>query len=289
MIAVLDIGSNSVRMMLWNNGVTQSKITVTTRLSEGILLNGFLLPQAINRTVDAICDLIKQGKSLGATNFYLFATEAVRRATNKTEFINAVYNKCGLTVEVVSGDTEALLGIYGALERKDGGIIDVGGASTEISISKNGKLIYSKSVPMGSVIVKEKCAQNKQKATEYINSMIDLYQTVPFTSNMISLGGTATTLASVLLELEPYNPELVHGYKITKQSVLNLVNKLYALSIEERKKLKGLHPQRADVISGGALILYLIMQRFGYEYITVSESDNLEGYCRLKILGEKYE
>lgn len=269
------------------NGKTLYKKIKTTKLGEGLSLSPILNKQAITRTVQAIAYFYDFALTDGAEKVYIFATAAVRSAQNKEEFLSAVYDKIGVCVDVVSGEKEALLGLRGALNGKDGGIIDIGGASTEITVSKDGKTIYSYSLNLGVVRLLDLCGQDREKILSTCNEKISEYGQIPC-AQYYGIGGTATSLASIYLSLETYDPEKVNGCKLTLPSVSALAEKLLSMSVEERKKLKGLQPERAEVIAGGAVLLLSIMKRYCIEYITVSESDNLEGYL-LEKTGEKYE
>lgn len=269
------------------NGKTLYKKIKTTKLGEGLSLSPILNKQAITRTVQAIAYFYDFALTDGAGKVYVFATAAVRSAQNKEEFLSAVYDKIGVCVDVVSGEKEALLGLRGALNGKDGGIIDIGGASTEITVSKDEKTIYSYSLNLGVVRLLDLCGQDGEKILSTCNEKISEYGQIPC-AQYYGIGGTATSLASIYLSLETYDPEKVNGCKLTLSSVSALAEKLLSMSVEERKKLKGLQPERAEVIAGGAVLLLSIMKRYSIEYITVSESDNLEGYL-LEKTGEKYE
>ena len=111
--------------------------------------------------------------------------------------------------------------------------------------------------------------------------MLEEFKSVP-NVNYFAIGGTATSIAAMLLQLEVYDPKIVNGYVILVNDLKNLVEKLFSLSVEQRKSLKGLHPDRAEVIANGALILLSVMQRANVDKIIVSESDNLEGYLKIK-------
>ncbi len=278
---VIDIGSNSVRLMISLNGKTLYKLVNTTRLAEGMGFNKVLKAQSVDRTVSAVCFFVEKAKLEKVDELYIFATAAVRSATNSEIFVNAVKQRVGYDVDVISGETEALIGRIGAIGNADGGIIDVGGASTEITAVINGKQVYSKSLDLGVVKLKDVCAQDKGKAKLLVLDKINEYGCLPKTEYR-GIGGTATSIASMLLELEPYNPDMVDGFKITFDELEKLTDKLYAMTVDERKNLKGLQPARAEVIAGGALMLLCIMEKIGVSYIFASESDNLEGYLELK-------
>ena len=278
--AVIDIGSNSVRLMISCDGISGDKDVITTKLAEG-MRGGYLEIGAMQRTVAAISFLCKKAKDCLVDKLYVFATAAVRKAKNRDEFLIEVKNECGVDVDVVSGDLEGKLGYVGALAGKDGGIIDVGGASTEITVVAGGVQLYVKSVDVGAVSVKDCCGQDKIKAEAFLLGQVKEYGEVPKTE-FYAIGGTATSVAAILQELDPYDPKKVDGFLINKNQLISLKDRLYDLSVEERKELKGLRSERAEVIASGVAILCAVIEKLGVDKIIVSEKDNLEGYLKLK-------
>ncbi|MBQ9513724.1 MAG: Ppx/GppA family phosphatase [Clostridia bacterium] len=276
LVGVIDIGSNSVRLLIADGTKTVDKSVKITKLAEGTD-NGALKKESIERTVDALSFFKEKAEEYGVKTIYAFATEAVRSATNKEDFLKLAERKTGLIIEVVSGDTEARLGIKGALNGKDGAIIDIGGASTEITVIKKGETIYTKSVGIGVVRIENFCGQDEIKQREYIDGKIKEFGDIPY-STFIGIGGTATSVASVLQELEPYDRNKVHGYTVYKSDLKKLRDELYKKTVEEKKKVKGLQKERAGTITGGVALLYKLMEKLKIDSITVSESDNLEGY-----------
>ncbi len=281
-VGVIDVGSNSVRLMLSKDGIAIFKKVQVTRLAEGLADKSVLTESAITRTANAVRDFYRLALQNGAKKVYAFATAAVRQSENGKAFTDRVEELCGLKVDVIDGETEAEIGYMGALQGADGGIIDVGGASTEITVVKNCLPVYGKSLNIGSVRVTTACGQAEEKAVEFIADAVKEYGEVP-SSNFYGIGGTATTLVAIAEELEIYDPAKVDGYKLTRQKVSELTKKLYGLSVEERQKLKGLQPERAEVIAGGSAILSAVMEMLNVDYITVSEKDNLEGYLIKKV------
>src|SRR5699024_5390468 len=131
----------------------------TTRLAAG-MRDAVLQEDAMRRTAEAIAVFYREGVAeAGAARTFAFATAAVRSAKNGAAFCAYVKELCGAEIDVVSGDTEALLGAYGALGAHDGGMIDIGGASTEIYLRKGGKKAFAVSLPVGVVRLKEACGQ----------------------------------------------------------------------------------------------------------------------------------
>lgn len=284
--AVIDIGSNSVRLLMWADGRSLYKKINTTRLGEGLSLTGKLSHDAIVRTSGAVREFAAQAKSEGASVLYAFATAAVRRAANGSEFTKTVKGECGIDVDVISGEREAEIGLFGSLQGADGGIIDVGGASSEVTVQKGGKIVYAVSADVGAVRVKDVCGEDFMCAQQFISEKIKVLGQIP-RSAMKAVGGTATALAALAGEIEPYDPCLVDGYCLTADTIYKWIRRLYSLSLQERLKLKGMDPKRADILGGGALILYSVMRRADVQSVSVSEKDNMEGYLLSKIKEER--
>ena len=280
LFGVIDVGSNSVRLMLNDGCKTLSKTVKTTRLAQG-MVDGFLHTDAIERTACAVSFFYEQAKKSGANVVYVFATAGVRSAKNGEVFVSRVKETCGADVDVVSGELEAELGYKGALGNNDGGVVDVGGASTEIIVCKNNTKIYGKSIYLGSVKTTDSCGQDYMFASQFVKQKLNEFGEIP-RSNFYAIGGTATSIASMLLELKEYDAEKVNGYEITLSNLSNLTKKLYSLTVEQRRLLAGLQPDRAEVIANGALILLEIMRKLNVDTLKVSESDNLEGYLMIK-------
>ena len=177
--AVIDVGSNSVRLMFVADGKVLYKTLATTRLGEGLASSKTLLPAAISRSAKAVSDFYFQAKAEGAEEVYAFATAAVRSAENGRDFLLAVKTLCPLEIEILSGEEEGEVGILGALGNADGGVIDVGGASAEIAVRKLGRTVYKKSVDVGIVRLKDKCGTNKQALTLFSEEKIKEYGTLP--------------------------------------------------------------------------------------------------------------
>lgn len=280
MLAVIDIGSNSVRLMLWANGKSLFKRVNSTRLGEG-LASGRLSPQAIERTVNAVLSFVEEGKRLGA-EIRVFATAAVRRAENGNEFCKAVKDVTGLLVDVVSGEDEAMLGLSGALGNQDGGIIDIGGGSTEICWRTGGKIDFSVSLDVGAVRLFDACRDDSALLEENIEKNLAPIINVTPVGKIYAIGGTASTLACLKLELKEYDGEKIQDLSLSRAEVGELADKLLSRSTEERKKMPGMDVRRADIIAGGALLLYKIMEKLSLEEVFASDRDNLEGYLAFR-------
>ena len=196
---------------------------------------------------------------------------------NKDYFLEQVKLKTGLDVDVVSGELEACLGVNGALNGKDGAVIDIGGASTELAVVNDGNIVYKKSINIGAVSLYSRFNENLGQISAEIQNQISQFK-FDNSNVLYGIGGTITSLASIDLKLEPYDSSKIHGYCLTYDNVEKIIKNLSRMSLCEREKIVGLQKERAVSITSGALILYEIMKNFQVSKIIVSESDNLEGY-----------
>lgn len=277
--AVIDIGSNSVRLMLIANGKVLYKRLSTTRLGQGLASSLRLLPDAIDRTASAVAEFYKIAQNERVESVYAFATAAVRTAKNGAVFTEKVRSLCGLQVEVVSGEREAELGILGALGNGDGAVIDMGGASCEIVVRTGGKTVYKKSVNIGVVRLKDECERDRAKLLQATMRAVNEYGAIPVIKEAYAIGGTATTLGALALGLTNYDGAMVTGVSITAKDLQIMADKLLKMPVEEIAKLPCMPTGRADVIAGGAFALAILMQQLGIERLIVSDRDNLEGYA----------
>ena len=285
--AVIDIGSNSVRLMMSDGQFTEYKQVRTTRLAENMGTDKILQLGPIERTVSAVSFFVQKAKNENADRIYIFATAAVRQAKNKQEIIGKIKLTTGIDVDVIDGLMEAKLGAQGALGGLDGGIIDVGGASSEVLVVKNGEIIYSKSINIGAVKIFNECGQDKCKILKLVKDAVKEFGNIP-NANYFGIGGTATSIASISLKMAIYNPKLVQGYVLSLQEIKDLRDKLLDMSVEEKKALVGLQPDRAEVIAGGVAIVYEILTIAKSDKLVISENDNLEGYLAFKeVVNEK--
>ncbi len=277
--AVIDIGSNSVRLMMRANGITLYKKVCTTRLGDRLSLTGALLEDAMARTSEAVACFVAEAKADGAEQISVFATAAVRSAKNGATFAERTEALCGVKVDVISGETEARIGLLGAVGRHAGAIVDVGGASTEISVRDEERMIYSKSVNVGTVRLFDLCGSDEGKLNDLIGQKLSEYGKIPLSGRVYAIGGTATTLAAVSLRLEPFDASAVNGFSLTQEKLRALCDLILPLSVEERAKIRGMDRNKLDVIGGGALLLWRIAERWGVPELVVSCADNLEGYA----------
>ncbi|SFR04500.1 Ppx/GppA phosphatase family protein [Desulfoscipio geothermicus] len=281
-IAAIDVGSNSIRLLVADapaDGVITPVLRdlQTTRLGQGFA-GGRLADAAVHRTLDVIKDFVRQARRAGAEKVVLAATSAVRDAANREDFIHAVYGATGYALRVLSGEEEArlsYLGVTGALgDVRDALVIDIGGGSTEFIWPGQGGIRF-RSVNAGAVRMTESGFGSGQIRAVFGDILRDIRPDSP--ADMIGVGGTVTTLAAMAQEMRTYDPDKVHGYRLTAAKVGKLYHALRKLPVAARQKMPGLQPERADIIPAGALILLRVLQGLNMDSVLVSEADILYG------------
>lgn len=282
-IAVIDVGSNSVRYALTDEKTAFAKKELnSTVLADGLFFSGALSPEAIRRTVDAVALFCDKAKQENADGIYVFATEAVRAARNGKEFTDAVLARTGITVDVLSGAEEARIGFFGALPvpRDRVAVFDMGGASCEIICGENGRISFLKSCPIGCVRLRDGANGNRDRAQALILSAFPT--ALPQVDELVGIGGTATALGGMLRCPQNYDPALVHGAQVDATFLQNVIGDFFD-GKDLRACYPSLSPARARIIGYGALAALILLQRFSLPSFTVSERDNMEGYAQTRL------
>ncbi len=281
---VIDIGSNSVRLMVSDGIKSLYKKINTTRLGSALSLTGRLDKERMKETAEATEQFVLEAKREHCESIYVFATEAVRSAQNRDEFLQLLLEK-HIQVEIISSKDEAKLGFVGAYTDGVCCVLDIGGGSAELAVGDVNGLTYAKSLPIGAVRIFDSCKEDVVAIDEFISCNLKEYGKLPKFDNLIAIGGTATTFVAIMEKMTVYNPKVVDGYGLTLKSIEEITNAIHNMDMAARLQLAGLEPKRANVIVGGGRLLAAIMRMLGCQSVTVRESDNLEGYLKLK-LGE---
>lgn len=294
-IAAIDLGTNSMRLLLCEieKGAFTKKIKemLTTRIGEDLAQSGYMSEKAMRKNIKAIKVFQKKSEYFGAKEIFIIATSAVRDSINKEDFIYKVKNEVGLDIKVLDGYEEALIGMLGAThgltDTKNTLIMDVGGGSTEIVLSKNKKISYSVSKNAGAVRMTEEYVKNNpiadldikntRKALEKLFNDVANKLSDEKPDKVIAIGGTATTIAAMFHKMEVYNPEKIHNTILNMDYINAMFEKLRSMNMKDRYNIKGLEKERADIIPMGIYIIKFLMTMLSVKEITVSENDNLEG------------
>ena len=297
-LASIDVGSNTLRLLIAEpdfSAVLQP-IQVErriTRLGENFLPTKTLQPMAIERTVSALSefrDLMGQG---GVSKYLAGATAVVREASNGTHFLNMVQEQIGLEIRSLSGAEEARLSLIGVASvipnlAAPVAVFDIGGGSTELiwKVGPESNPAESISMPVGVVHLTEvflqedppglaACARLRRQVSDLLTG--PSLSEIPHDILWVGTAGTVSTLASMYLGLQEYDPDRINGAVLEKKWLSDLCDGLARMSIAERSNLVGLEPGREDIILAGALVTVELMETYGFSQFSVSDAGLLEG------------
>ncbi len=274
-VAVIDIGTNTTRLLVAEvedgQVVELERRTIITALGQGVDSTGRLAQEAMDRVAEAIAVYREVIDRLGAERVVALATSAMRDAENGSEFRDHLKQRFGIEARTISGDEEARLTFLGATsnrnDEQESVVIDIGGGSTEYVVGRPGDDPgFHVSTQMGSVRFTERFDDLDEMAAAVREAVPDVS-----VEQGIAVAGTATSLAAI------DGAEQVHGYRLSLASCERMVAMLAGMTLEERRQVKGLHPDRAPTIVAGAVILTESIRALGLREVEVSVADILHG------------
>ncbi len=297
-VAVIDIGTNSTRLLIAEveqpGGAIRelSRRSQVTRLGDGVDAVGRLSEDATGRVFAVLARYREEIDAQGCEANLAVLTSAVRDAANGAEFAARVREDYGLDARVLAGEEEAQLTFLGAMAGRPAPteptvVIDIGGGSTEFVVGVGRSAGFHVSLHAGVVRMSERHIHSDPPHPEELQALAaDVRDTflagLPAEKRApvkhgIAVAGTATSAASIEQELEPYDPERVHGYPLELATVELLLARLADMDDEGRREVVGLHPDRAPTIVAGMVLLVETMHAFELEQLEVSEHDILYG------------
>jgi exopolyphosphatase/guanosine-5'-triphosphate,3'-diphosphate pyrophosphatase len=297
-VAVADIGSNSTRLLIADvdGGRVERELdhrSTVTRLGAGVDSNGSLSEEGRQRVYSTLDDYLERIEHHGAEKRIAVLTSAVRDASNGREFADTVRERYGLEPHVLTGDEEASLTFLGATSERDPDdrtrtlVVDIGGGSTELVIGSGHEASFHVSTQAGVVRQSERHLHHDPPHADELDELSEeireiLADAVPSderaaVEHVIAVAGTATQLAAIAQKLVPYDPKKVHGYTVDADEAREILGRLAAVPLEQRREMPGLHPDRAATIVAGVAILLEVLKLFGLSRIEVSEHDILRG------------
>jgi len=294
-IGVLDIGTNSTRMLIGDvqGGMLDEveRRTTVTNLGRGVDHTNCLSWEAVGDVCDVVADYRARYQELGVERVIAIATSAVRDASNGEAFIAELRERFDLHAQLLTGEEEAHLTYLGATAQRAGDestlVFDIGGGSTELVVGTGTEVGFHTSLQAGTVRHSERHLttdppdphQLEDLASDVRNLVEDAIATSTgaHVGHAIAVAGTPTSLAAVDQELDPYDPSRVHGYRLGMRAVQRMLSRLASMPLAERLRVPGLHPGRAPTIVAGTVILVQVMRAFGVEEVEVSERDILHG------------
>jgi exopolyphosphatase/guanosine-5'-triphosphate,3'-diphosphate pyrophosphatase len=302
-VAVVDIGTNSTRLLIAEvdpaTGAVEPVLrrSEVTRLGDGVDSGGSLSEEAMTRVFRTLTDYRAAIESHGCEANLAVLTSAVRDAANGAAFAARVREEYGLDARVLRGEEEAQLTFLGAMSGRRSGdrpdpsepivVIDIGGGSTEFIIGRGRRAGFHASLPAGVVRMSERHIHSDPPSPEELQELAREVRAI-FLEGLpaeeragvksgIAVAGTATSAAAIDQELDPYDPDRVHGYRLTLATVELLLARLAGMTEAERRRVVGLNPDRAPTIVAGMILLAEAMGAFELEEVEVSEHDILYG------------
>jgi exopolyphosphatase / guanosine-5'-triphosphate,3'-diphosphate pyrophosphatase len=296
-VGVVDIGSNSTRLFVADVAPESVDVldreSVVTRLGQGVDATGRLADEAMDRVRRTLEGYRERLDAAGTERDVAVLTSAVRDASNGADFVDEVRDRYRLDAQVLPGEEEARLTFLGAVSERDPDdatgvvVIDIGGGSTELVEGRGRTMDFHVSTQAGVVRHTERHLRSDPPARDELDALAADVRAVyadavpvrvrDAVQHAIAVAGTATQLAAIDLELDPYDPERVHGHRLTLGRIEELLTRLAALPLAERRGVTGLHPDRAPTIVAGCILLIEALRTFDVGAVEVSEHDILRG------------
>jgi exopolyphosphatase/guanosine-5'-triphosphate,3'-diphosphate pyrophosphatase len=296
-LASLDLGSNTFRLLIaqtdsFGRGPINPKVwQEIPRLSENLISGGLLAPEPKKRAWKALETFDSVIKELKPKKILAGATMAFRLALDGADFLEKISSHFGWETKLLTGENEArlsALGVLSALEPvPDHGLIfDIGGRSTEFIKTNQKNLSAIRSLPLGVVSLTSNYLLTDPPARPELANVSEavtgvLTELGPEFANpetvLIGTAGTVTTAAAILLGLTDYDSELVNNRVFSLKDLEKLFVSLAEMPLNDRRRVPGLHPKRADVICAGLTEILAVMKFFNKTELTVSDKSLLEG------------
>jgi len=285
-VASIDIGTNTILLLI--AGLEGSKLDplfemeTIVRLGEGVHKSRVLSQPAMKRGLQTLSQYMDHCRAMEVDMVFAVGTSALREAENAQDFIRRVKERLGLSIDIVSGEEEALFSFLAVVRDMGKGekpilVVDVGGGSTEFIVGQDERIHEWVSLPLGAVRFTEQFllsdpvrGEEWERMEEAIREKLLQIPCIREPVTMVAVGGTATTLASVDQGLKEFAVEKIHRFQLTREALRNQLLLYRSKTLEERKKIPGLSPARADVILAGGAILYLAMEELKCPSVVVS-------------------
>lgn len=286
--AVIDVGTNSVKFNVsqrrddgtWQTIVDRAEVT---RLGEGLEKTGDISSDAMDRTVDAIAAMVAEARQHAVAAIAAVGTMGMRTAHNSEQFIDAVEKRCGVRIEVISGEEEgrlAYIAVKSGLGVGEGSlaIFDTGGGSTQFTFGHGSAVEERFSVNVGAVRYTEQFNLNRAVAPEQLRAALDALaadlgriDNRPAPDVLVGMGGAITNITAVKHKLAKYDPNVVQGSVLDRAEIDRQIELYRTRSADDRRTIVGLQPKRADVILAGACIVKTVMEKLSKDSLTVSD------------------
>ena len=290
MIAAIDCGTNTIKLLIGDPPDVVVRETRMVRLGQGVDRSGRLADEALTRAFAAVDDYAALIGEHDVSRIRFCATSATRDAANGDVFAGGVHERLGVSPEVLTGDEEAALAFDGAVRHLRTPpetpvlVVDIGGGSTELVLGADNPDI-AHSMDVGSVRLHERhlhddppTADQVRACVDDIDAALDASPVDPASAvTVVGVAGTTLSVVAGVLDLPSYDVEVIDQAVVPIADVHDFVDRLVAMPLEQRLALPWMHPGRADVIDAGALILSRVLRRTAADSLVASEADILDG------------
>jgi exopolyphosphatase/guanosine-5'-triphosphate,3'-diphosphate pyrophosphatase len=289
--AFFDVGTNTILCLIaeirpGGHFTVLEDLAEITRLGQGVDRTREIGSDGEARSAAVLRSYMDRCAHFGVREIVAVGTSALRDAQNSAEVRARWRQQLGLDVRVISGEEEAACSFLAARRglALEGEllVIDIGGGSTEFIGGDPGGISDSVSVDVGSVRLTERfvradpptaaeCASMSGEIDRLLAPVVDRWRALAPRLTLVGLAATFTTLVAVEKKLAVYAAAEVHGSRVARDEVRRQIDLYRSLPNAERQRIPGLHPQRADVILAGALLVERIMAGFAAPYVIVSD------------------
>ncbi len=293
-VAVIDIGSNTVRLVVYDTP-NRLPIPIFNEKSECGLGRGLestkrLNPAGIQEALRSLVRFIGLSEAMGVEETALVATAAVRDAEDGPEFVRTIENRFKVNVIVPSGAEEAQLSALGLImgtPNADGFLADLGGGSVDLVELNNGEFGHTATLPLGHLRLPEAAGGDIERASVLIESELDKLDwiNVQQRRSLYAIGGSWRALARVFIDQASYPLHVVDGYTLARPEVVQMCDLIAGLSVKSIRGISGIPMNRAKSVPFGALVLRALVERSEVSSVTFSGYGMREGQL-LKMLPE---
>ncbi len=292
--AVISVGTNSTRVLLVDVSSAVPHVALSrsigTRIGEGLKESGALADEPMRRTLDAVRSHVRAVRG-HYVKLFTIATSALRRAENGDAFIERMQAMTGVPVDVLTGDEEAsasyrgAITVFGPLHGEELGVVDVGGGSSEYAVGTGTSPEKTISCEIGAVRLTENLPllagrdgvvdiDTIERARAIAREALAPISEFSRVAHLALVGGSATTVASLIRGKRT----LIDAYEVSRYDLERALVRLCGMPLDERKKLEGIKPQRADILPAGIIALETVLDLSGHDRATATVSDLLLGY-----------
>ncbi|HIU83366.1 MAG TPA: Ppx/GppA family phosphatase [Candidatus Faecicola pullistercoris] len=294
-IAIIDLGSNSARLVLVNiieGGyfVVFDELKESVRLAQDMEWDGFLKPQRIAQTIKTLKMFRRLCDANNIDKIYAYATAAVRRAKNQKSFLDEVAVTCGIKIQVLTKEEQASLvyqGVINSLDVPKGLIMDIGGGSTQFIYYSRKNILACETLQFGSVTLTDlfkndniSPAERNKRIEEFIKEHLDKIEwlkTVEPDVQFVGVGGSFRNLGRISRIIKKYPFDMMHNYHLPADEFNNIYDRIKCLDLEKTQKIKGLSNGRADIFPSALAVIKSVMDYLGFQNIIVSGCGLREG------------